>query len=119
MRRIKVIFAVFLVALIASTLWQIAGCEIAYYTFRDELDDVAAMPSSRIGLDHPKSDDDVRDAVFHRAQAHHISLTAEQIRVDRAGSGLNTAISLEVKYEERILLPGFSFPMRFAAKSGK
>ena len=114
-RKLKFILIAILLVPLASTIWQIAGCEIAHYQLQDELHDVAAMTASRIGLDHPKSDDDLCDAVIHRAQAHHIELSPEQIRIDRSGPGSYAAVSIEVKYDRRIVLPGISFPIHFIA----
>jgi len=55
--------------------WQIASCEFNnYYLLKDDLQDVAAMGGSRIGMAAPQSDADLRDVVTYKASLHNIHL---------------------------------------------
>ena len=50
MGKTKIILGLAVLALIASTAWQIAPCELANYEFKDELRDVASLIGAKIGL---------------------------------------------------------------------
>jgi len=73
-------------AVVMSTGWQLAACELTNYELRDDLKDVAAMGGSRIGLLAQSSDNDLRDAVIRRAAQHDVHLAADQILVERSGT---------------------------------
>ena len=118
MNKIKIIvgFAVF--ALIVSTVWQIAACELANYEFRDELKDVASLNGAKIGLLGRQTDDDLRATVIRKAADHDIVLRADQILVRRSGSEENPKIYLAAKYRARVWMPGISLVFHFTATSG-
>jgi len=116
--KVKVIVVFVLLALLASTGWQIAACEIANYELQDELKDLASLNSARIGLAAPKSDDDLREAVISQARAHGIVLAPGQVIVRSSGSNEAPVVYLAANYKARIALPGYSFTIRFKPTSG-
>jgi hypothetical protein len=46
-RIIKIILVLIVFAFIASTVWQVASCEIANYELKDDLKDIASMGGAR------------------------------------------------------------------------
>jgi hypothetical protein len=46
-RIINVILVLIVFALIASTVWQVASCELANYELKDDLKDIASMGGAR------------------------------------------------------------------------
>jgi hypothetical protein len=117
-KKIKIIVGLAVFALIASTGWQIAACEIANYELKDELKDVASMGGSRIGLAGPGSDDELRDEVIQRAATHDILLEADQIEVERSGTREAPVVFLTAKYQVRIWMPGLALIVHYTATSG-
>lgn len=115
--KVKIIVGVLLFALLASTVWQIAACEIANYEFKDDLKDVAAMNGARIGMVAQQSDDDLREIVIRKAAADGIELDPEEITVERSGSDDAPVIYLAAKYQQRVWLPGISVIFHFTASS--
>jgi hypothetical protein len=71
-------------AFVASTVWQVASCEIANYELKDDLKDIASMGGARIGLAAQLSDDELWATVIRKAAGHDIVLEPEQITVMRA-----------------------------------
>lgn len=118
MRKVKIIVGLALFALIASTVWQVAACEIANYELKDELKDVASMGGSRIGLAGPGSDDELREAVIRRAAGHDIELEPDQIEVERSGTKEAPVVFLTARYQARIWMPGLALIVHYTATSG-
>jgi len=116
--KIKVILALIVFALIASTMWQIAACEIADTELKDDLKDVASMGGARIGLAAQQSDDDLRATVIRKAAGHDIVLEPEQITVKRSGTAEAPAVFLAATYRARIWMPGVSLVFHFTATNG-
>ena len=86
MAKIRVILVLIVFAFVASTVWQVASCEIANYELKDDLKDIASMGGARIGLAAQQLDDDLRATVIRKAAGHAIVLAAEQIMVKRSGT---------------------------------
>lgn len=118
MRIIKIILVLIVFAFIASTVWQVASCEIANYELKDDLNDIASMGGARIGLSAQQSDDDLRATVIRKAARHDIVLEAEQIAVKRSGTVEAPVVVLEVRYRRRVWGPEVAVVFRFAASSG-
>jgi len=118
MGKVKIILGCALLALVVSTGWQIAACELANYELQDELKDLGSLSGTRIGLSNPKSDDDLREAIIAKARGHAISLDPSQITVERWGTAEYPRAYLAVDYKARIALPGFAFTLHFQPNSG-
>jgi hypothetical protein len=112
--KVKLILAVGILALLVSTGWQIAACELANFELQDELKDLASQNGAKIGLAAPRSDDDLRDAVIGKAREHDIALKPGQVTVRRSGSADAPVLYLAVRYSARVILPGYSFTFNFA-----
>ena len=81
--------------------------------------DLASQLDTRIGFSAPKSDDDYRNVVIHKAQEHGIALQPDQVTVQRSGSEIAPVIYLEADYTVKVGLPGFSYALHFAPSSGE
>jgi hypothetical protein len=110
--KLLVVCAVFV--LLVSAGWQLGACELANYELEDDLKDLAALNSTRIGLVSPRSDDDLREAVISRAKEHAIAIEPSQVTVWRSGS----AVYLAVDYKAHIALPGCTLNLRFRPAGG-
>jgi hypothetical protein len=106
-------------ALLASTGWQIGACELARYELQDEGKDLASPNSSRIGLAPPSSDDDRHEAATGKARGHDGALDPSQVTVPRLGISGSQAVYVAVDYRARIALPGFVFTLHFNPASGR
>ncbi|HXY78295.1 MAG TPA: hypothetical protein VEH47_05735 [Candidatus Acidoferrales bacterium] len=119
MGKIKVILACALLALLVSSAWQIAVCVLANYELQDDLKDIASLSTARIGLAHPSSDNDLREAVIDKAHGHDITLDPSQITVQRSGSEAIPVVYLAVDYKAHVTLPGLTLTLHFRPTSPK
>ena len=107
MNKLKLILAVALLALIVSTGWQVACCELANYELanyelQDDLKDIASQAGARIGMARPSSDEELQQAVVARARNHHIQIDPGQATVRHSGSEEAPVVLLAVNYSAKI-----------------
>ena len=117
MGKIKIVAGICVFVLVVSTGWQIATCEFHNYLLKDDLKDVAAMGGSRIGLAGPRSDNDLRAAVIHRAAQYGIHLVPDQILVRRSGPKDEPVVFLAARYQAHVVMPGFALIFHYTATS--
>jgi hypothetical protein len=117
-KKIKVIVGVLVLAILVSTVWQIAACELANIELKDDLKDVASLGASRIGLAIPQSDDHLRATLIRKAAGHDIVLDPEHITVQRIGVGEEQRVFLVAKYRAQVWTPGLRLVLHFTATSG-
>jgi hypothetical protein len=119
MGKAKLILGLGILCLAVLAGWQIASCEIANLELQTDMRDIAAQVASRIGLEPPNSDDELRNAVIHKAEEHDIELEPAQVAVQRTGSGKTLAIYLAADYKARVNLLLYSFSLHFTPSSTK
>jgi len=117
--RAKILLGLAVLALAVAVSWQIASCEIANLELQTDLRDIAAQVGSRIGLDAPNSDDDLRNAVIHKAREYDIQLEPAQVTVQHTGSGKTLTTYLAADYKSRVNLLVYSFTLHFTPSSAK
>jgi hypothetical protein len=117
--RAKLILGLAFLALAVVVCWQIASSEIANLELQSDLRDISAQVASRIGLEAPNSDEDLRNAVIHKAEEHDIDLLPEQVTVRQTGAGKTASIYLAADYKARVNLLAFSFTLHFTPSSTK
>jgi hypothetical protein len=99
--------------------WQVASSEWANLELRDDLRDVAAQNSSKIGLNPPRSNDDLRNEVIRAANEHGIRLQPGQVTAERSGTADFPTAFLAVDYEVFVKLAAFSFTLHFNPSSAR
>jgi hypothetical protein len=119
MGKAKLISGLAIMGLAVFAGWQIASCEIANLELQTDMRDISAQVGSRIGLEAPNSDEDLRDAVIHKAKEHDIQLEPAQVTVQHTGSAKTLAIYLAADYKARVNLLLYSFTLHFTPSSAK
>lgn len=119
MGKAKLILGLAILSLAVAAGWQIASCEIANLELQIDMRDIAAQVASRIGLEAPNSDEDLRNAVIHKAEEHDIQLEPAQVTVKHIGSGKTVVIYLAADYKTRVNLLLYSFNLHFTPSSAK
>jgi hypothetical protein len=117
--KIKLIVGLAVLAVVAIAGWQIGSSEIANLELQADLHDISVQLASRVGMEAPNSDQDLRNAVLRRAEEHGIHLEPEQVTVQHVGNGKTEAIYIAAAYDARVKLPGYSFTMHFSPSSTK
>jgi len=106
-------------AVVVPIGWQIVSAEISNAELQADMRDIAAQVGSRIGLEAPNSEEQLRTAVLHKAEEHGISLTAEEVTVRQTGEGKSVVIFLSADYRSRVNLLVYSFTLHFMPSSNK
>jgi hypothetical protein len=117
--RAKILLGMAVLALAVAVGWQIASCEIANLELQSDMRDISAQVASRIGLEALNSDDDLRNAVIHKAQEYGIQLEPWQVTVQHTGSGKTVTTYLAADYKARVNLLVYSFTIHFTPSSTK
>jgi hypothetical protein len=117
MRKLTVLFALVLLAMLLTVGWKIAACELANIELQDDLRDLSSQSGARIGFIVPRSDDDLRNAIVGKAKEHHIELDPSQVMVERSGSGDKSTVQLAAKYDVILDFFGMSFRLSFSPSS--
>jgi hypothetical protein len=114
MGTVKAIVGVLVVIGVIYAAFQIIPPELSNYSFQDDLRTVAMVA----GGNPRQTDQDIIDSVMKRAREHDITLTPEQITVQRIGVPGAPAVYVAVDYSVPVSLPGYSFTMHFTPSSG-
>ena len=114
MGTVKAIIGVIVVVLVVYTGYQIIPVELTNYSFQDDLRTIAVTA----GANPHTTDQMLLDSVISKAQEHEITLTPEQVRVQRIGTPGAPAVFVTADYSVPVTLPGYSFSMHFTPSSG-
>jgi hypothetical protein len=78
------------------------------YQFTDAVKDEATRDTYAA-----KSEDEIRQNVFKKAQDYDIPVSAEGIKVERQGSQYNGTVAIDVPYVVHIDFPGYPVDLHF------
>lgn len=118
MEKLKLIAVLAVAGLAGAVAWQVTACELANMELQSDLQDLAAQAGMRIGLNGPKTDEDLREAVIGKAKELGIALEPGQVSVQHTG-GDNAALQLAADYTAHVNLRVYSFELHFNPSSGK
>jgi len=94
--------------------FQIIPPELSNYSFQDDLRNIAMVG----GANPHQTDQDIIDSVIKKAQEHQITLTPEQVTVQRIGTPGAPAVYVSAQYSVPVSLPGYNFNLSFNPTSG-
>ena len=94
--------------------FQIIPPELSNYSFQDDLRNIAMVG----GANPRETDQQLTDEIIKKAQEHQITLTAEQVTIQRIGTPGAPAVYVAADYNVSVSLPGYSLSMHFTPSSG-
>ena len=94
--------------------FQVIPPELTNYSFQDDLRQIAMVGGSNPHM----TDQELVDSIVKKAQDHQLTLTPEQVTVQRIGTPGAPAVYVGVDYSVPVTLPGYSFSMHFTPSSG-
>lgn len=94
--------------------FQIIPPELTNYSFQDDLRNVAMVG----GANPRTTDQELVDSIIKKAQEHQITLTPENVTVQRIGTPGVNAVYVAADYSVPVSLPGYSFKLHFTPSSG-
>lgn len=108
----------------AAAGWQIGSAQLSNIEFHDDLRDIAAQNGANVGLNAPKTDDQVREDVVTSAAEYGIHLQPGQVKLQRITitgqyRPTITRFDLAVSYTTRVNLLLGSFDLHFNQTSAK
>jgi hypothetical protein len=98
---VVMVAAVYLIAMLAPPFFS-------NYQFEDAIRTEAQMDTY-----NTKTEDQIRDAIYKRAQDLDVPVSREQIKVQRTGVTGTGSISIEAPYIVHISLPGYPVDLNF------
>jgi len=114
MGTMKALLGFLVIGLAVYGAWQIFPPELANYSFQDDLRSIAMVA----GSNPRQTDQEILDSVVKKAQEHQITLTPEQVTVQRIGSPGALAVYVAADYTVPVTIPGYPFTLHFTPSSG-
>ncbi|HET7439166.1 MAG TPA: hypothetical protein VFJ56_06670 [Nitrospira sp.] len=114
MGTVKALVGVLVIIGVIYCAFQVIPPELTNYSFQDDLRNIAMTG----GANPHTTDQELIDSVMRKAQEHQITLTPEQITVQRIGSPGAPAVYVGADYSVPVNLPGYSFTLHFNPSSG-
>src|SRR5512146_1230072 len=111
MKRLRLLFGIFLIVATVYLSWKVVPAYFASYQFQEDVDDIARSAA----LNTKKTPDEIRAAVFERAEAAEIPLDADDIIVTRKGAD----VSISAKYTVHVEVPIYPFDLNFSASTNR
>ncbi|MGA9800449.1 MAG: hypothetical protein WBQ68_15665 [Terriglobales bacterium] len=112
MGSVKLVFGIFVMVAAIYLIVVLAPPYFSNYQFQDALRTEAQMDTY-----NTKTEDQIRDLVFKKAQDLDVPVTREQIKVQRSGVTGSGSVSIEAPYTVHISLPGYPFDLDFDPSS--
>jgi hypothetical protein len=98
---VVMVASVYLIAVLAPPFFS-------NYQFEDAIRTEAQMDTY-----NTKTEDQIRDSIFKKAQDLDVPVTREQIKVQRSGVTGTGSISIEAPYVVHVSLPGYPLDLNF------
>jgi hypothetical protein len=108
MGTLKLVFWLFLIGALVYVGALTIPPYFANYQFEDAIKSEATLSTYTT-----KSEDEIRQSVFKKAQELEIPITQEKIKVHRAGTQGSGSLLIEAHYTVHVELPGFPLDLNF------
>jgi hypothetical protein len=114
MGTVKALFGFLAIIGVVYACFQIIPPELTNYSFQDDLHNIAMVG----GANPHETDQELIDSIVKKAQEHQITLTPEQVTIQRIGTPGAPAVYVAADYSVPVSLPGYSFTLHFTPSSG-
>lgn len=112
MARIKMLFGLFLIVGGMYAAFKVAPPYFNAYQFKDAVKDEATHDSYA-----SKTEDDIQDSLFKKAQDLDIPIAKDAIKVQHVGNQFNGTIIIHAAYVVHVDLPGYPLDLHFDAST--
>jgi len=114
MGTVKALIGLLAIIAVIYCCFQIIPPEMTNYSFQDDLRNTAMVG----GANPHQTDQEIVDSIMKKALEHQITLTPEQITIQRIGTPGAPAVYVAADYSVPVSLPGYSFSLHFTPSSG-
>ena len=104
MEKLKIVIFLAVVAALVFVGWSNVPPWVHYYSFRDDLDDIA-----RVNSYSQRSDDDLKQLVINKARGEEINLKEDQVTVSRGPEGLGLSVHYRVHVDMGVFAKDWDF----------
>jgi hypothetical protein len=111
MKTLKLLVGVFAIVAAIYLCWALIPPYFANYQFEDAIESEA-----RLGTYSTRTDNDIKEAVFKKAQDLELPLTLDQIQVQRGVNGSGQGIGgvvITADYTVHVDIPGYPVDLHF------
>lgn len=112
MGSLKLVAGIFVMVASVYLIAVLAPPFFSNYQFEDAIRTEAQMDTY-----NTKTEDQIRDAIFKKAQDLDVPVTREQIKVQRSGVTGTGSVSIEAPYVVHVSLPGYPTDLNFDPSS--
>ena len=112
MGSLKLVAGIFVMVASVYLIAVLAPPFFSNYQFEDAIRTEAQMDTY-----NTKTEDQIRDAIFRKAQDLDVPVSREQIKVQRSGVTCTGSISIEAPYIVHVSLPGYPMDLNFDPSS--
>jgi|SRR5450631_1066517 hypothetical protein len=112
MGSLKLVAGIFVMVASVYLIAVLAPPFFSNYQFEDAIRTEAQMDTY-----NTKTEDQIRDAIFRKAQDLDVPVSREQIKVQRSGVTGTGSISIEAPYIVHVSLPGYPMDLNFDPSS--
>jgi hypothetical protein len=110
MESFKLFFGLFIIAVALYLCIELVPPYYSNYEFQDSIQSEALFSAN-----NSKSEDDIRESVFKKAQDLRLPVTREDIKVHREGVNGSGSVSIDVPYVVHLEIPGYPADLHFDA----
>ena len=104
MEKLKILIFIAVVAACVYVAWVNIPPWVHYYSFRDDLDDIA-----RVNSYTPRTDDEIKQIIITKARGEEIQLKEEQVTVSRGPEGLGLVVHYSVHVDMGVAAKDWDF----------
>ncbi|HZQ19694.1 MAG TPA: hypothetical protein VFA90_13315 [Terriglobales bacterium] len=119
MKKLKIAFGIAVLLLVGDVGRQVGAAEISNAELQEDMKDLALQVASRTNPSGIVTDEQLRDAILHKADNYDIQLSAGQITVERTGSDRDVTVYLAADYDAAIRVANYSYVIHFDPSSGR
>ena len=112
MARLKMFFGLFVIVGGMYTAFKVAPPYFNAYQFQDEIKDEATRDSYV-----PKSEEEIQETIFKKAQDLDIPIKKDGIKVIRQGNSFSGVVIVHAAYIVHVDLPGYPLDLHFDAST--
>ncbi len=108
MKSLKALLAVAIFGSLVYVAYRVVPVYLSSYQFQDSIEEEARLDSYS-----QKTEQEIKDSVFKKAQSLELPLTAEQIKVQKLSNG----VSISAAYKVHVDIPVHPFDLSFTPNS--
>lgn len=118
-KKLKIAFGIAVLLLVGDIGRQVGAAEISNSELQEDMKDLALQVASRTNPSIAVTDEQLRDTIRRKADQYDITLSPEQITVERTGTDKDVTVYLAADYDSAVQVANYSYVIHFDPSSGR